>query len=420
MRIRLCRDDERDDILSIINAAAEAYRGVIPADRWHDPYMSGAEFDRERAAGVVFWGYEEGGRLAGVMGLQEMRDVNLIRHAYVDPAKQRDGIGGKLLDHLQQASTKPMLVGTWAAARWAIRFYERHGFALASPQRKIALLKSYWTIPERQIETSVVLANPPEDSSHFGISAATMLNEMNEAARTATLAFSAGLAASYRARLGERLIGAYLIGSLAHGGFSHRYSDIDMALITEDSLDAAALAALRDLAANHDINLARKLSLFWSDRSFSVGRLPPLDRVDYLDNAVPLAERERVVPVRPSTDEIRGYLKAAPFANWTESAHRFASMDLLAPADHKAFIRALLYPARLVYSWSTGRMGSNDEAVAFVRKQRLQGIHSEIIVQALECRSAGADPDPLFPARSLLPDQVESCNRFMAQHTSSS
>jgi GNAT superfamily N-acetyltransferase len=103
MTIRPCRDDERDDILSIINAAAEAYRGVIPADRWHDPYMSGAEFDRERAAGVVFWGYEEGGRLAGVMGLQEMRDVNLIRHAYVDPAKQRDGIGGKLLDHLQQA-----------------------------------------------------------------------------------------------------------------------------------------------------------------------------------------------------------------------------------------------------------------------------------------------------------------------------
>ena len=164
MTIRRCRDDERDDILSIINAAAQAYRGVIPADRWHDPYMSGAELDRERAAGVVFWGYEEGGRLAGVMGWQEVRDVNLIRHAYVAPARQRDGIGGKLLNYLQHRTTKPMLVGTWAAAGWAIRFYQRHGFKLVSPQRKAALLKSYWTIPERQIETSVVLSNSPENS----------------------------------------------------------------------------------------------------------------------------------------------------------------------------------------------------------------------------------------------------------------
>jgi GNAT superfamily N-acetyltransferase len=162
MTIRLCRDDERDDILSIINAAAEAYRNVIPDDRWHEPYMPGDELDRERAAGVVFWGYEERGGLVGVMGLQDMREVTLIRHAYVAPAKQRDGIGGKLLAHLQQTSKKPMLVGTWAAASWAIRFYKRHGFALVSPQRKTTLLKTYWTIPARQIETSVVLANPPE------------------------------------------------------------------------------------------------------------------------------------------------------------------------------------------------------------------------------------------------------------------
>jgi GNAT superfamily N-acetyltransferase len=135
MTIRLCRDDERDDILSIINAAAEAYRNVIPDDRWHEPYMPGDELDRERAAGVVFWGYEERGGLVGVMGLQDMREVTLIRHAYVAPAKQRDGIGGKLLAHLQQTSKKPMLVGTWAAASWAIRFYKRHGFALVSPQR---------------------------------------------------------------------------------------------------------------------------------------------------------------------------------------------------------------------------------------------------------------------------------------------
>jgi GNAT superfamily N-acetyltransferase len=162
MMIRLCRDDERDDILAIINAAAEAYRGVIPADRWHEPYMPGHEFDRECLAGVVFWGYEDRGRLAGVMGLQDVREVNLIRHAYVAPAKQRDGVGGKLLTHLLGMSTKPMLVGTWAAATWAIRFYQRHGFALVPPQRKTELLESYWTIPERQIETSVVLANPPD------------------------------------------------------------------------------------------------------------------------------------------------------------------------------------------------------------------------------------------------------------------
>jgi GNAT superfamily N-acetyltransferase len=162
MTIRLCRDNECDDILSIINAAAQAYRGVIPADRWHEPYKGGDEFDRERTAGVVFWGYEDRGHLAGVMGLQDVGDVNLIRHAYTAPARQRAGIGGKLLVHLRQISTKPMLVGTWAAATWAIRFYERHGFALVSPARKTELLKVYWTIPERQIETSVVLANPPD------------------------------------------------------------------------------------------------------------------------------------------------------------------------------------------------------------------------------------------------------------------
>jgi GNAT superfamily N-acetyltransferase len=162
MTIRPRRDDERDDILAVINAAAEAYRGVIPADRWHEPYMSGDELDRECLAGVVFWGCEDRGRLIGVMGLQDVGAVDLIRHAYVTPAKQRDGVGGKLLTHLLGMSTKPMLVGTWAAATWAIRFYERHGFALVSPQRKTALLKSYWSIPERQIGTSVVLANPPD------------------------------------------------------------------------------------------------------------------------------------------------------------------------------------------------------------------------------------------------------------------
>ena len=161
--IRLCRADEGAAILSIINAAAEVYRDVIPTDQWHEPYMPRDELDREIAAGVTFWGFENNGVLTGVMGLQSMRDVDLIRHAYVLPAQQRHGIGGKLLHHLRQTSTRPMLVGTWAAAEWAIRFYERHSFQLVSPTRKTVLLKTYWSIPDRQIETSVVLANPPED-----------------------------------------------------------------------------------------------------------------------------------------------------------------------------------------------------------------------------------------------------------------
>jgi GNAT superfamily N-acetyltransferase len=160
MTIRPCHDGERPEILAIVNAAAEAYRGVIPADRWHDPYMPADELDGEIAAGVAFWGYEADGALAGVMGIQPVRDVTLIRHAYVDPARQRGGIGGALLDHLAGLAEQPMLVGTWAAAEWAIRFYQRHGFELVSDARKRELLKAYWTIPDRQIETSVVLAKP--------------------------------------------------------------------------------------------------------------------------------------------------------------------------------------------------------------------------------------------------------------------
>src|SRR5262249_18442887 len=150
-------------MLAVVNAAAQAYRGVIPADRWHDPYMPHDELDREIAAGVVFWGREEDGMLVGVMGLQPVRDVDLIRHAYVMPGSQRRGIGGALLAHLRQLSTRRMLVGTWAAADWAVRFYSRHGFAPVAPARKTALLKTYWRIPDGQIETSVVLANPPID-----------------------------------------------------------------------------------------------------------------------------------------------------------------------------------------------------------------------------------------------------------------
>jgi predicted nucleotidyltransferase len=141
----------------------------------------------------------------------------------------------------------------------------------------------------------------------------------NEMARTAALAFADALASAYRAQLGERLIGTYLIGSIAHGGFSHRYSDIDLVLVTEDGLDTAAPTKLRALAAEQDAALSQKLSVFWADRHFSIGRLPPLDRTDYLDHAIVIAERERIRPARPMLDEIRAYLKGAPFSNWVET-----------------------------------------------------------------------------------------------------
>jgi GNAT superfamily N-acetyltransferase len=156
--LRTCREAESSRILGIINAAAEAYRGVIPADCWHEPYMSAAELAAEIGAGVTFWGYEQEGLLIGVMGTQPVRDVELIRHAYVHPAWQGHGVGTALIRHLRGLSARPMLVGTWAAASWAIRFYERHGFERLEPQATRRLLSSYWRISERQMETSVVLA----------------------------------------------------------------------------------------------------------------------------------------------------------------------------------------------------------------------------------------------------------------------
>jgi len=157
LSIRHCRDDERGALLAIVNDAAEAYRGVIPADRWHEPYMPADELDREIEAGVVFWGYEDGGELLGVMGIQDVGEVDLIRHAYVAPGSQRRGVGSALLERLAGSAERPMLVGTWAAAEWAIDFYRRHGFELVPRERTAELLRRYWSIPDRQIETSVVL-----------------------------------------------------------------------------------------------------------------------------------------------------------------------------------------------------------------------------------------------------------------------
>jgi GNAT superfamily N-acetyltransferase len=155
-------------MLAIINAAAEAYRGVIPSDCWHDPYMPAAELRAEIAAGVRFLACEVDGVLVGVMGIQPVRNVDLIRHAYVSPACQRLGAGSALMAALRERSNRQVLVGTWAAATWAIRFYERHGFGLVPEAVKAALLRTYWTISPRQIEVSVVLAAPHLDAAQAG------------------------------------------------------------------------------------------------------------------------------------------------------------------------------------------------------------------------------------------------------------
>jgi len=161
--IRRCGDADFAVIHEIINEAAEAYRAAIPADCWHEPYMSRADLVAEIAAGVEFSGWDREGELLGVMGLQVVRDVTLIRHAYVRSAHQHQGIGGALLNALRSRAKGRVLVGTWAAADWAIRFYERHGFKLATTDEKDRLLQTYWAIPARQRDTSVVLAAEATD-----------------------------------------------------------------------------------------------------------------------------------------------------------------------------------------------------------------------------------------------------------------
>ncbi len=166
--IRACETNDFANILAIINDGARAYRGVIPADGLHDPYMSGEELAHEIAAGVNFFGWENTDGLAGVLGLQHVQDVTLIRHAYVRTSAQGQGIGGRLLEHVRPMARGPILIGTWAASYWAIGFYQRHGFRVVSPAEKELLLRRYWKIPERQVETSVVLADaswPPSAGS---------------------------------------------------------------------------------------------------------------------------------------------------------------------------------------------------------------------------------------------------------------
>ena len=158
MLIRSSAEEDFGAILTIVNDAALAYRGVIPADRWHEPYMSADELRSEIDEGVVFWVAEQEGNLAGVMGIQDKGDVALVRHAYVAPTTQRSGVGTTLLRHVESLVDKPILIGTWAAASWAVEFYRRNGYAVVTSSEKDRLLRTYWSIPARQIETSLVLA----------------------------------------------------------------------------------------------------------------------------------------------------------------------------------------------------------------------------------------------------------------------
>jgi GNAT superfamily N-acetyltransferase len=159
-QIAACQARDLPAIFDIINDAAQAYKGIIPADRWHEPYMPMAELESEIAKGVRFYGYTLEGRLVGVMGIQDVKDVTLIRHAYVRTRSRRHGIGHALLEHLNGLTPRPVLIGTWKAATWAIRFYEKNGFRRVGEEEKNRLLRTYWTIPARQVEESVVLVSP--------------------------------------------------------------------------------------------------------------------------------------------------------------------------------------------------------------------------------------------------------------------
>jgi N-acetylglutamate synthase-like GNAT family acetyltransferase len=157
--IRKSREADSAAMLAIVNAAAQAYRGVIPADRWREPYMPFDELEKEIADGVIFWVAEEDSHLLAVMGIQDKGEVALVRHAYVTPTVQRKGVGTRLLRHVQGLAGKPVLIGTWADATWAIEFYRRNGFTVVPKTYKDSLLRRYWSIPARQVETSVVLAD---------------------------------------------------------------------------------------------------------------------------------------------------------------------------------------------------------------------------------------------------------------------
>jgi hypothetical protein len=233
--------------------------------------------------------------------------------------------------------------------------------------------------------------------------------DLDELARTAAVDFARRVVGHWQETLGTELLGVYLIGSLAHAGFSRRYSDVDIGLITVAGLSPQTLERMRSAAVTLSADWGHKVSVFWADRHFSLGRFPPLDRVDYIDHAITLMERERIGVARPTLRDIREYLRGAPFVGWSERARTFAAGERLDPKDRKAYLRTILYPARFCFSWATGLVGSNDEAVAFLRETHPPGLDVGLIEDALQCRRAAADPDALFPSRTTLPSQVDSC-----------
>lgn len=236
--------------------------------------------------------------------------------------------------------------------------------------------------------------------------------------RDQALDFGRHLAVAVAGDFGAGLLGAYLIGSLAHGGFGPRYSDIDLLILTEGGLSPDEIERIRDAANALSATHAAKLSIFWSDRACAVGRFPPLDRIDYLDHGVPLIERERILPERPSRGEVRAYLAGSPYERWATTARTFAAAERLDPKDHKPYLRAHLYPARFLYSWITGGIASNDDAVEFLKTHAPPGLDIGPIEEALRLRRAGLDPDPLFAERRTLSRQVEACAAVLANATS--
>jgi hypothetical protein len=238
--------------------------------------------------------------------------------------------------------------------------------------------------------------------------------ESNELARTAAIDFARRLVPHWQEALGTELLGAYLIGSAAHAGFNWRYSDLDIALVTAAGLSPQAHDRLRSKALALSADWGSKVSLFWTNRRFSLGRFPPLDRLDYLDHAVVLMERECIRPPRPTLKDVRQYLRGAPFANWADGARNFAATERLEPKDRKAYLRTLLYPGRFCYSWMTGLMSSNDDAVAFVNERHPARLNVGLIARALECRQTAGDPDTLFSARRTLLSQIDACASLFA------
>lgn len=222
-----------------------------------------------------------------------------------------------------------------------------------------------------------------------------------------------GVAAYWQDELGDRFLGFYLIGSLAHGGFSARYSDVDVALVSANGVTQIEIEAMRQYARKYSPELASKLSLFWADRGFTIGRFPPLDRLDYLDHAQPLIERERATPLRPSLDDVRTYLRGQPLDSWRDQIARVTALTALDDPTRRTYIRALLYTARFLYSWHTGRMESNDEAVAFLHAQPQPGIDLDLVDRALACRRANRPSDELFAERGKLAGQLAACAKIV-------